>query len=145
MAKIFACDAVFDLAESGSSVSVKDVATALDLEHSTVSRLLSEIEDDGLLTRGVDASDRRRTTVELTSLGRSVVADATLISRFFTRTLLAEWPREDVETLTGLMTRLSDTVHERLALLPELARVEFNKNPPAGDKGSATPPREPRH
>ncbi|CAB4953640.1 unannotated protein [freshwater metagenome] len=145
MAKIFACDALSELEESSSSVSVKDVATALDLEHSTVSRLLGEIEEDGLLTRGVDPNDRRRTTVELTSLGRAVVADATAISRFFTRTLLSEWPREDVEVLTDLMTRLSDTVHERLGLLPELARAEFSTTLGQGYQDPPTPPAEPRH
>jgi len=94
-AKIFACDAVSELFETLELVSVKDVATELDLEHSTVSRLLSDIEHDGLVVRGVDPTDRRRTTVELTDLGRAVVADATAISRYFTRILLAEWPRED--------------------------------------------------
>ena len=114
MAKIFACDAVAELSERSATVAVKDVAAELDLEHSTVSRLLGEVEDDGLVTRGVDAADRRRTTVALTPLGRAVVADATAMSRFFTRILLAEWPRQDVEDLTRLMTRLAETVHARL-------------------------------
>ena len=62
MAKVFACDAVAELSERSTAVAVKDVAAELDLEHSTVSRLLGEIEDDGLVTRGVDPADRRRTT-----------------------------------------------------------------------------------
>jgi len=130
VAKIFACDAVADLAASGRAVSVKDVAAALDLEHSTVSRLLGEIEAEGLAVRGVDAQDRRRTTVELTDLGRAVVNDATAITRFFTRLLLAEWPREDVEALTSMLGRLADTVNRRLDLLPELAVEEFGRTHP---------------
>ena len=124
-AKIAACDAIDELAETSSTVSVKDVAAVLDLEHSTVSRLLSEIEDDGLLVRGEHPQDRRRTTVELTDLGRSVVADATAMTRFFTRALLSEWPVEDVQTLSSLIAKLADTVHSRLAALPELAMAEF--------------------
>ena len=138
MAKIFACDAVAELSETQATVSVKDVATLLDLEHSTVSRLLGEIEDDGLIVRGVDPADRRRTTISLTFLGRAVVADATAMSRFFTRILLADWDREDVEALTTLMSRLSRTVHERLALLPELALQQF-----ASEHCAAPPPTAP--
>jgi len=125
MAKIFACDAVAELSETSSAVSVKDVAATLDLEHSTVSRLLGEVEDDGLITRGIDPADRRRTTVALTDLGRAVVADATAMSRFFTRILLEEWDRHDVEELTRLMSRLADTVQSRLESLPALAVSEF--------------------
>ena len=124
-AKIAACDAIAELAETSPVVSVKDVAAVLDLEHSTVSRLLSEIEDDGLLVRGEHPQDRRRTTVELTDLGRAVVADATAMTRFFTRALLSEWPDEDVRTLSRLISQLADTVHTRLAALPELAMAEF--------------------
>lgn len=127
MAKVFACDAVAELSETLPTVSVKDVAATLDLEHSTVSRLLGEVEEDGLVLRGVDPADRRRTTVELTDLGRAVVADATAVSRFFTRIMLAEWPREDVEQLVTLLGRLHETAQERLASLPELAIAEFQR------------------
>ena len=91
------------------TVTVKDVADELDLEHSTVSRLLGEMEDDGLVTRGADPADRRRTTVALTDLGRAVVADATTMTRFFTRLMLSEWPREDVEPLAGCSCAASPT------------------------------------
>lgn len=125
VAKIFACDAVAELSAARASVSVKDVAAALDLEHSTVSRLLGELEEDGLVSRGSDPADRRRTTVALTDLGLAVVSDATAITRFFTRILLADWSREDVEALTALLGRLAETVSARLDSMPELARAEF--------------------
>lgn len=130
-AKIFACDAVAELFETHDVVSVKDVASELDLDHSTVSRLLGDVEHDGLVVRGVDPADRRRTTVELTDLGRAVVSDATAISRYFTRILLAEWERDDVELLATLMRRLSETVQARLDDLPALAMAEFARANPA--------------
>jgi DNA-binding MarR family transcriptional regulator len=150
-ARIFACDAVDELAQTNPTVTVKDVASTLDLEHSTVSRLLSEIEDDGLITRGVHPFDRRRTTVALTELGHAVVADATSMSRFFTRALLAEWSEADVEELARLMTRLSETVHVRLELVPALAMEQFHQartpeepglqvSGPPHTPGPATPP-----
>lgn len=130
IAKIFACDAVSELAESQDSVTVKDVATMLDLEHSTVSRLLGEVESDGLIVRGQDPVDRRRTTITLTQLGTAVVADATAMTRFFSRLLLADWPRQDVEDLQRLMTRLADTVAAKLDVLPEIAMAELARANP---------------
>lgn len=137
MAKIFACDAVHDISRRKPNVTVKDVAAELDLEHSTASRLLGDVEGEGLLTRGTDPDDRRRTTVELTDLGESVVDDATAITRFFTRLLLSDWPREDVEELTRLLARLADTVHEKLDVLPERAIAEFARvHPELADAGA---------
>ena len=63
--------------------------------------------------------------MELTSLGQSVVTDATAMHRFFTRMLLAEWDHDDVEELTRLVSKLAETVQSRFAILGELARAEF--------------------
>ena len=139
VAKIFACDAVADLAATGQTVTVKDVAAMLDLEHSTVSRLLGEMEDDGLVARGSDPTDRRRTTVALTDLGRAVVADATQMTRFFMRLMLSDWPLEDVESLTRLLGRLATTVHGKLDTLPEQAIAEFCRVSPGAVPGASGP------
>jgi DNA-binding MarR family transcriptional regulator len=144
LAKLFACDAVAELSASHDVVSVKDVAQALDLEHSTVSRLLGEVESDGLVVRGQDPVDRRRTTVELTELGAAVVADSTAMTRFFTRLLLAEWPRQDVEELQRLMTRLAETVSAKLDVLPQLAMAELARTHPELAEAAASIARQAR-
>ena len=142
IAKIFACDAVAELSADHDTVSVKDVAQALDLEHSTVSRLLGEVESDGLVVRGQDPVDRRRTTVELTDLGTAVVTDSTNMTRFFTRLMLAEWTRQDVEDLQRLMTRLAETVATKLDVLPELAMNELAREHPELAEAAADIARE---
>ena len=142
IAKIFACDAVAELSADHDTVSVKDVALTLDLEHSTVSRLLGEVEADGLIVRGQDPVDRRRTTVELTELGTAVVSDSTAMTRFFTRLMLAEWTREDVEDLQRLMTRLAETVATKLDVLPEIAMTELARERPELAQAAADIARE---
>ena len=142
IAKIFACDAVAELSADRDTVSVKDVALTLDLEHSTVSRLLGEVEADGLIVRGQDPVDRRRTTVELTELGTAVVSDSTAMTRFFTRLMLAEWTREDVEDLQRLMTRLAETVATKLDVLPEIAMNELARERPELAQAAADIARE---
>ena len=126
VAKIFACDAVAELSAAQDSVTVKDVAAMLDLEHSTVSRLLTEAEAEGLLVRAPDRHDRRRTTVALTELGRAVVVDATQMTRFTTRLLLAEWSRDDVAGLQRQLGRLADTVASRLDDIQQVALHELD-------------------
>jgi hypothetical protein len=79
--------------------------------------------------------------VELTDLGHRVVNDATTISRTFTRLLLADWTKTEVEELARVMNRLAITIHDRLALLPELVADQgcdqsLAQLPPTGHKRS---------
>ena len=125
VAQVFACTAIWDLSESQSTVTVKDVAAALGLEHSTVSRLLGEAEAGGLISRGVDPDDRRRTSITLTHFGQLAAQHSLSMNRYFTRVLLSDWDRSEVEQLTKLMTRLATTVDERMESLHERAMIEF--------------------
>jgi DNA-binding MarR family transcriptional regulator len=125
LAKVLALDALHELAATGEQVSVKDVAATLDLEHSTVSRLLGELDTEGLLVRGVDPDDRRRATLALTETGKQVVADAGRMRRLIARTVLADWNERDVTTLASLLGRLADSAAERLASLPAQVEAEL--------------------
>jgi DNA-binding MarR family transcriptional regulator len=125
VAKLFACGAVAELTGAGARVTVKDVAAGLQLEHSTVSRLLGELADEGLIERTADADDRRRTVVALTDLGRDVVADGRRISRFVMRSVMTDWSADDVTLLAGLLGRLAGDAEARLPGIPALARAEF--------------------
>ncbi len=125
LAKVLALDAVHELTTGDGPVSVKDVAATLRLEHSTVSRLMGELENDGLLVRGVDERDRRRATLALTATGAAVVADTARMRRLVTRTMLADWDAADVRTLTRLLARIADTAADRLEALPALVEAEL--------------------
>lgn len=127
LAKLLACDALADLADDDpdrNPLTVKDVALALQLEHSTVSRLLGEMEADALVRRGVDDSDRRRTTVSLTDTGRAAVQDQREVRRFVTRAVLTGWSEHDATTLARLLDRLADSVAAMVPELIERARAE---------------------
>ena len=113
VAKVLACDALAELCSARAAIAVKDVAQLLDLEHSTVSRLLGECEADGLVVRSQDPQDRRRTNVALTDLGAAVVSDGAQLKRRFMRLVLADWPRSDVDELQRLITQLADALGAR--------------------------------
>ena len=121
VSKVFACDALAELSEAHVPIAVKDVARLLDLEHSTVSRLLGECEEDGLVQRAQDPNDRRRTLVALTDLGAEIVREGLDVKRRFGRLVFADWSRADVAELERLITKLADTMAERTE--PALAEL----------------------
>jgi DNA-binding MarR family transcriptional regulator len=110
LAKVLACEALADLAEPDGAVTVKEVAVALGLDQSTVSRLLGEAEAEGLVDRGKDPDDGRRTTVRLSEQGRILQNHSVSTRQEMFGALLADWSVEDMCTLAALMSRLTDAV-----------------------------------
>ena len=131
LAKVLACLAISDLADlddagaAGSPVTVKDVALALSLEHSTASRLLAEAEAEGLVERSTDPTDRRRTQVRLTGTGDAVVQQSSAIRTWAFDAILAGWDTEQLRTFTELVEKFSDTIEERSAAVIHAAMAHF--------------------
>jgi len=122
-AKLLACAAIGGLCGQASPeapVTVKSVAQALDLDHSTVSRLLGEVEGDGLITRSPHRTDRRSTVLSLTDEGVKVIEGFEQARLGFLEGLLRDWSVEDIATLAALMSRLVETANERK---PEVAEL----------------------
>lgn len=57
------------------AIRLGDLADRLNLAQSTVSALVGRLLNDGLVTRGIDANDRRAAVLELTSAGQTSVAE----------------------------------------------------------------------
>lgn len=115
-AKALACMAVADLGQGRGQqpITVKDVAGALTLEHSSASRLLTETEAAGLLSRGTDPDDRRRTTVRLTEVGERLAEQLVGARTYALDQLLSDWSPADVEQLVRLLERYEVTLEARL-------------------------------
>ncbi len=103
---VMACEAV-GATEAGPDhpPTVKDIAGTLQVDHSTASRMLGDAEHEGLVERGVDPDDRRRTTVSLTSTGRAVTLDSAHIRTWFMGQVLSDWDQDDVQRLADLLGR----------------------------------------
>lgn len=142
-AKVHACVAIAEASGEGAdgeqSLSVKDVAEALHLEHSTVSRLIGEMAEDGLVIRGTDPQDRRRTTVELTDQGRVVVEDGTGIRSWAMGRVFQEWSDRDLRTLAAMLERMADTLAQRMPEVVDEARDHFTAASTSPDADQAAP------
>ena len=132
LAKVMACLAVSDLrglADPPPTVSVKDVATALELDHSTASRLLVDMQAEGLIARHGDPVDRRRTVVELTQTGQTVVQQSSAIRTWAIDLMLAEWSESDLAEFTRLVERFGTTIESRMRLVIEAAVERVSNSP----------------
>jgi DNA-binding MarR family transcriptional regulator len=132
LAKIMACLAIADLQDPEDPlrpVTVKDVAAALSLEHSTTSRLLADTEAEDLIRRTTDSQDRRRTVVHLTSTGQVVVEQSATIRTWSIDALLADWTPQELSTFTELIEKFSATIDERSAQVMAAGIQRFRDAP----------------
>jgi DNA-binding MarR family transcriptional regulator len=91
--------------------TVADLAGALDVAHSTASRLVDRAETTGAVTRKPSASDSRRTAVALTPTGRTLAQAARRARTGYLAAVTADWTPEQRTTLADLLTRLAAAVH----------------------------------
>lgn len=87
---------------------VSALAGALDLDASTVSRQVRQLEDRGLLERTSDPDDGRACQVALSDLGRTRLELGAQRRRAFVADLLHDWSDDDREHLRVLLNRLVD-------------------------------------
>ena len=102
---------VLRLVERQGPVAVGDVARRLEVDLSNASRQLRALEDQGLVTRAVDAADRRVARVAITAAGRRVLERARAIALNDYAVALDDWSARDRARLAELLDRF------RLALL----------------------------
>lgn len=124
MAEVMACSFISDF-DSQSKLSVKDIAAALGLDHSTVSRLTANLERDGLIVRSQSAEDKRKTSIELTPAGLEVAESANRFRWWILGQLLTEWTDQEIINLTDSLSRILKTTSEKLPGLILHARQNF--------------------
>ncbi len=126
-AKLLACSLLADIQHNrDGAIAIKDVAAFLDLEHSTASRLMTELEADGLIERGVDPEDRRRTTIRLSAAGLSLVDGLSEVRRWVMTRVLDGWDDQELSRLVSDLERVIDQFHERLPDAMRAAQEKFD-------------------
>lgn len=83
-----------------------ELARAMHIEGPTLTRHLDGLEEEGLVVRKRDESDRRAVSVELTDTGRARHAEMLRAVEAFNRRLLAGFTREEIDQLRALLGRL---------------------------------------
>jgi DNA-binding MarR family transcriptional regulator len=87
-----------------------DLANELQLSPSGITRLLDRLEDQGFVGKGECKEDARVSYATLTEAGRAKLGDAwTEHVDAVERRVGTVLTKEEIETLTGLLARLSDS------------------------------------
>jgi DNA-binding MarR family transcriptional regulator len=94
-------------ASGGAGVRASDVAQALGLDKSTVSRGLTQLESLGLIERVEDPDDGRARLLRLTSTGSARFNAMRVQRQTEFRAILARWDTPDLAALAKLLSRLN--------------------------------------
>jgi DNA-binding MarR family transcriptional regulator len=92
------------LATQGS-MRVTELAGCANLDTSTVSRHVSQLDRAGLIERTPDPADRRAQRVELTSSGRQRLAASLALRHALLTKSMEGWDLEDIAQLDRLLAR----------------------------------------
>lgn len=104
--------------------SASELQSDLHLEQSTISRQLAALERRRLARRVTDPGGGRAGRIALTESGRKAL-DAERTSRAERiDAVLHDWDEQDRRLLARLVTRLNDSIDERLASLETIRRGE---------------------
>ena len=98
--------------QANGSLRVSELAGCMGLDASTASRHVRHLEDGGYLARTGDPGDRRASRVRLTPKGRGALARAMRAKAALLDRATADWPQEDRDRLTELLTRLLDSIDQ---------------------------------
>ncbi|MCG5465558.1 MarR family transcriptional regulator [Micromonospora sp. MED01] len=93
--------------------NVSALAARLNLDGSTVTRQVSALQRDGLITRTPDPSDGRGTVISPTPAGLQRMAAVQAARTRLYGDMLADWSPEDRTTLAALLTRLNQALVNR--------------------------------
>jgi DNA-binding MarR family transcriptional regulator len=102
------------LVDREGPISQHDLAERLGCTDPAVTALLREVSRDGLVEVSVDLANRRRNLVSLTSRGRRVVADASVLlgNRFAQLLAVADVDNEELLSLLVRLNRALTTTSE---------------------------------
>lgn len=91
------------------TVRMTDLATSMNLDTSTVSRHLQQLDKAGLVQRSQHPDDGRAQAVAITDAGESLLDEAHHARIRFVQARTLAWAPGELETLTRLLTKFADS------------------------------------
>jgi DNA-binding MarR family transcriptional regulator len=104
---------LWSLTRSGS-MSLGDLAAALDVSPTNITGLVDHLERDGLVVRAPDPEDRRAIKATLSPLGRAKIAAIQKEMGSVRETILAGFTDEELKDLRHLCLKLVRNTHAKL-------------------------------
>ncbi len=89
-----------------------ELADALHLDLSVVSRQLTSLAERGLVAKTRDPGDGRAHQVEITDAGRALTVEVERIRTEFLASLVREWDETDIHHFANYVHRLSESLDQ---------------------------------
>jgi DNA-binding MarR family transcriptional regulator len=99
------------LIKSREQIRPSDIAHALDLNPSSITRRIPSLQQAGYISVVTDSSDLRSSLIRLTETGEEVLACFLERSVDGLDMILQDWSAEEARELSILLPRLADTLH----------------------------------
>ncbi|ANS73333.1 hypothetical protein AWM70_00990 [Paenibacillus yonginensis] len=96
--------------EKDGPAAIGAIAEAFQLDHSTISRQIAALEGKGWVQRTPSPEDARSSVIGVTESGAAAVALARDKRAAAYDRLLEDWTEEELETFSGLLTRLNRSI-----------------------------------
>jgi DNA-binding MarR family transcriptional regulator/GNAT superfamily N-acetyltransferase len=125
---------IFELAQRDVT-EVGDLRRALDVDAGYLSRLLTRLDDAGLVTRNRSPADARRQVAGLTPDGRAAFAVLDERSGAEIGVLLARLPEDDQRRLLGAMATIRDVLDDAPGGRGKRGPILLLRSPRPGDLG----------
>ncbi|MCO1580356.1 MarR family transcriptional regulator [Crossiella sp. SN42] len=101
---------VLQAAATRDNVRPSEIATALGVHQSSITRQVRALEESGHVTLAMDPEDRRSCFITLTDSGRAEVDRLTKVGLERFATFVADWDPADVRTLGRLLGKLEEAM-----------------------------------
>lgn len=108
-------------------VNQSELAVVLEVEKASAGRLIDKLEAFGWLERRPDDNDRRVNRIYLTSLGRRIHREVTPLAEAMVEEELSLLTRDERETLTDLLLKVKQRLHDMSDESEEIDRTELEK------------------
>lgn len=101
-------------ARTGGGVRGSDLADAIGVHKSTVSRGISQLEQLGLVERDPDPTDGRARLISLTEVAKERLGEVQAMRRERLTHAIEDWDDADLDTLAALLGRLNTALERPL-------------------------------
>lgn len=128
---------LLSLLSENENVTSRELAELLDVRPSSLSEMLTRLENEGLVTRSADDADKRVSRVSLTDGGKSLLSEVNAERESEAEKITACFTDEEAEQFSALCAKLS----AHLDTLADAERGQGDIHPHCpGDFGMMPPP-----
>jgi len=105
--------ALYFLLRAKSPLSQKELAALMNVQDSTLARLIDRMERDGLLNRSENPNDKRMKFLELTEFGRTKAEELMPQGEDFSNLLLKDIPEEEIKIFNSVLDKILKNIDKK--------------------------------